>query len=151
MACPLDGHRFGGPILVGSAVPAPPTAPLTGTRWQLDSIQSMDDSQGTVRPTDPSRYTLEFRANGQVSVRLDCHRGLVAWKAAPAEQSDHHRSSGQLMLGPLASTQAKCASESLAPRLVSSWPFVRSYVVEAGRLHLSLMADGGSLTWEPVR
>jgi heat shock protein HslJ len=129
----------------------PSADPLVGTRWHLAAIQSMDDAQGTVRPTEPSRYTLEFGADGRVAVRLDCNRGVATWKAHPASPAERDRASGQLQLGPLASTRAACAPDSLAPRLAGSWPFVRGYVVESGRLHLSLMADGGILTWLPAR
>lgn len=110
----------------------------------------MDDGQGTVRPAEPSLYTLEFRADGSVAVRLDCNRGSATWRAEPAAESNARRASGQLLLGPLASTRAACASGSLGPRLVSSWPYVRSYVIEERLLHLSLMADGGILTWAPA-
>ena len=40
--------------------------------------------------------------------------------------------------------------ESLAPRLASCWPEARSCLIQAGHLHLSLMADGGILTWAPA-
>ena len=33
---------------------------FAGTTWQLVSIQSMDDAQGTTRVDDPSRLTLKF-------------------------------------------------------------------------------------------
>jgi heat shock protein HslJ len=135
---------------VGCATVEAQAPPLTGTRWQLVSIQSMDDAQGTVRPAEPARYTLEFGTDGRVAVRLDCNQGSATWQAQPAAQAEPHRASGQLLLGPLASTRAMCPPDSLAPRLASSWPFVRSYVIEAGRLHLSLMADGGILTWAPA-
>lgn len=134
--------------VVGCANVQPP--PLTGTRWQLVSIQSMDDAQGTVRPAEPARYTLEFGDDGRVAVRLDCNRGSATWQAQPAARSEPHRAAGQLLLGPLASTRAMCPPDSLAPRLASSWPYVRSYLMETGRLHLSLMADGGILTWAPA-
>jgi heat shock protein HslJ len=139
---------------VGCAAVAPsteaPTAPLAGTRWHLVAIQSMDDAQGTVRPPEPARYTLAFQADGRVEIRLDCNRGTATWRVQPAAQGGPHRASGQLLLGPLATTRAACAPDSLASRLVSSWPYVRSYLIEGGRLHLSLMADGGVLTWVPA-
>jgi len=53
-------------------------------------------------------------------------------------------------MGPLATTRAMCSQDSLAPRLTSSWPYVCSYLIEAGHLHLSLMADGGVLSWAPA-
>ena len=70
--------------MVGCAAVGPPASPLAGTRWQLVSIQSMDDAQGTVRPPEPARYTLEFGADGRVAVRLDCNRGSATWQAQPA-------------------------------------------------------------------
>jgi heat shock protein HslJ len=139
---------------VGCAAVAPPTkapaAPLAGTRWQLVAIQSMDDAQGTVRPPEPARYTLAFQADGRVEIRLDCNRGTATWRAQPAAKGESGRAAAQLSLGPLASTRAACAPDSLASRLGNSWPYVRSYLIEGGRLHLSLMADGGVLTWEPA-
>jgi len=50
-------------------------------------------------------------------------------------------------MGPLSTTRATCPPDSLAPRLASSWPYIRSYLIEAGHLHLSLMADGGIYVW----
>jgi hypothetical protein len=41
-------------------------------------------------------------------------------------------------------------TDSLAPRLASSWPYAHSHLIQAGHLHLSLMADGGILTWAPA-
>ena len=137
-------------IMVGCATVAPPASTLAGTRWQLVAIQSMDDAQGTVRPAEPARYTLEFGADGRVAVRLDCNRGSATWQAQPAAQGGPHGASGQLLMGPLAVTRAMCSQDSLAPRLTSSWPYVRSYLIEAGHLHLSLMADGGVLSWAPA-
>ena len=136
--------------MVGCATVDPGAPPFTGTRWQLVSIQSMDDAQGTVRPPEPARYTLEFGADGRVAVRLDCNRGSATWQAQPAAQGGPHRASGQLLMGPLATTRAMCSQDSLAPRLTSSWPYVCSYLIEAGHLHLSLMADGGALSWAPA-
>jgi heat shock protein HslJ len=136
--------------LAGCATAEPPATPLSGTRWQLVAFQSMDDRQGTVRPADPTRWTIEFGADGRVAVRLDCNRGSATWKAVPAAGSEPQRMSGSLSLGPLASTRVFCPGDAAGQRLVSGWPHVRSYVIEAGRLHLSLMADGGILTWAPA-
>ena len=66
----------------GQRVASP--ASLTGANWELVAIQSMDDAQGTVRPAEPARYTLEFGADGRVAVRLDCNRGSATWQAQPA-------------------------------------------------------------------
>jgi hypothetical protein len=86
--------------LVGCAALDSPPAPLAGTRWQLVAIQSMDDAQGTMRPPDPARYTLEFGADGRVAVRLDCNRGSATWQAPVAGQGRPDRVAGSLLLGP---------------------------------------------------
>jgi membrane protease YdiL (CAAX protease family) len=51
----LFGVGLLGAGLVGAADTHAPA--LAGTRWQLVSIQSMDDAQATVRPPEPARYT----------------------------------------------------------------------------------------------
>lgn len=150
LASPLVAAALVAAALAGCATAEPPATSLAGTRWQLVAVQSMDDSQGTVRPADPTRWTIEFGADGRVAVRLDCNRGSATWAAVPAAASEPRRASGRLSLGPLASTRMFCPGDAAGQRLVSGWPHVRSYVIEAGRLHLSLMADGGILTWAPA-
>ncbi len=41
-----------------------------------------------------------------------------------------------------------CPPGSLHDQIVKQWGFVRSYVIKDGRLVLSLMADGGTYTFE---
>jgi heat shock protein HslJ len=123
----------------------PKQAGLAGTRWQLTSIQSMDDAQGTTTPSDPAHYTLDFGADGRAAIRLDCNRGTATWTAEPAQAN-----SGNLSFGPVASTKMLCPSPSLGEQLARQLPYVRTYQISDGRLHMSLMADGGILTWAPV-
>jgi len=60
---------------------APPaaTSSLAGTSWQLVKFQGGDDT--TLTPDDRTKYTIEFAADGGVSVRLDCNRGRGTWKS----------------------------------------------------------------------
>jgi hypothetical protein len=115
-------------LLAGcAAAPAarPAAQGLAGTAWALEAVVSMADDQPTLRPDDPARYTLVFGANGQAQLRLDCNRASAAWQAEPAPGAS-------------------------AALLVRDLPYVRSYVIESGRLHLALMADGGILRWAPL-
>ena len=128
---------------MGDTLPGPD--PLGGTRWRLVEIQSMDDAIGTTRPDDPSHYTLAFAEEGTVALRLDCNRGTARWSATPASSPE----SGQLRIGPIAATRALCPPPSLGDRIGRDMDYVRSYLVKDGRLHLSLMADGGIYVWEP--
>ena len=116
-----------------------PPASLAGTSWQLVRIQSMDDKVAT--PTDRSKYTMTFGADGRVYMRVDCNRGSGTWKSAQASQ---------LVFGPMAMTRAMCPPGSLHDRIVKDMPYVRSYVIKDGHLFLSLMADGGIYEFEPM-
>jgi heat shock protein HslJ len=128
---------------VETATPAPA---LAGSQWRLVQILSMDDAVGSARPTDPSRYTLQLGSDGKASLRLDCNRGTASWSA----QASAEPSSGSFRFGPLATTRAYCPPPSLSQRLAAQIPYVRSYLIRNGHLHLALMADGGILEWEPL-
>jgi len=134
--------------LAGCAAPTPAPISLAGTSWQLIAIQSMDDAQGTTRPGDPSQYTVTFGADGRAAFQLDCNRASGEWTATPATADAR---SGQLNFGALAGTRAMCAPGSLDQRLSQQLPYVRSYLFQDGQLHLSLFADGGILSWAPIR
>jgi len=43
-----------------------------------------------------------------------------------------------------------CPPGSLNQRVSTALAGVRTYLIEEGRLHLSLLADSGILTWEPI-
>jgi len=112
---------------------------LEGTSWRLVQINMSD---GVTRPAiERSRYTIGFGASEVLHVRFDCNRGRGSWKSS---------SSGNLEFGPLALTRAMCAPGSLHDQLVRQWPHVRSYLLKDGRLFLSLMADGGTIEFEPA-
>jgi para-nitrobenzyl esterase len=127
---------------VGCAQLASPTKvdDLSDASWQLVRIQGGDDS--VVVPDDKSKYTLAFATDGSVAARIDCNRGRGTWKSSAPNL---------LELGPIALTRAMCRPGSLHNRMVRQLPFVRSYVIQNGRLFLSLMADGGIYEFEPVR
>jgi heat shock protein HslJ len=132
----------GKPLAVFEKRPA--TAPegagmLQGMTWHLVKFQGGDDR--TLTPDDPAKYTIEFAAGGQVTARVDCNRGRGTWTATPA---------GQLELGPLALTRARCPEGSLHDQIVKQWTNVRSFVIKDGHLFLSLMADGGTYEFAPV-
>lgn len=131
--------------LSGSVAPAQ-ARPLDGTRWRLVELQSMDDAQGTSRPADPSLYTMHLGADGAVAMRVNCNRATGTWKA----EASNDASSGRFEFGPLAGTRALCPPSSLDERLMREASYVRSYLIKDGRLHLSLMADGGIQVWEPL-
>jgi para-nitrobenzyl esterase len=129
-------------LLAGFAPSAQPDkAPvsLAGTTWQLVRFEGGDGRRLT--PDDPAKYTIQFATGGALVARVDCNRGRGTWKATPA---------GQLQLGPLALTRARCPDGSLHDQIAKQWTFVRSFLIKDGRLFLALMADGGIYEFAPV-
>lgn len=116
---------------------------LTGSTWRLVEMQSMDDAQGTTRPGNRDRYTIEFNADGTAYLQLDCNRGRTGWEASSTGPD-----SGALTFKQLSSTMALCQDNRLSERLGQQLGFVRSYLIRDGRLNMSLLADGGILVWE---
>lgn len=138
--------RFFPLVAVLAASPAQADGnPLAGTAWQLNAIQSMDDAQGTTRVAEPGRFTLEFGHDGRAVLRLDCNRGTASWKAVLGADGG----SGQIEFGPIAGTRARCPPPHLDERIVRDLGYVRGYLLRDGKLHLSLMADGGIYEWRP--
>jgi heat shock protein HslJ len=119
--------------------------PLADTRWRLVEFQSMDDAIGTVHPLDPSLYTMRLNSDGTVAMRLNCNRAMGSWRAVPS--GDGAR--GSFEFGPLAATRAICPPPSMDAQIAAQAEYVRSYLIQDGRLYLSLMADGGIYAWEP--
>jgi len=120
--------------------------PLADTAWRLVQFQSMDDAVGTVRPENPAAFTMRLNADGKVNMKLDCNRASGTWSSEPAGDG----ASGSFTFGPLAMTRAICPPPNLDEQIGRHAEHVRSYLLKDGRLHLSLMADGGIYTWEPL-
>jgi heat shock protein HslJ len=117
---------------------------LADTDWHLVEFQSMDDSIGTVRPQDPTLYTMRLNGDGTVTMKLNCNRGNGSWSSEPSDEGNN----GAFQFGPLATTRALCPEPSLDEKIAADSEFIRSYVVEGDKLYLSLMADGGIYVWQ---
>ncbi len=130
--------------LVACGSEAPPRT-LTGTSWELVSVQSMADAEATEVP-DPGKFTVEFGEDGKAYFQLDCNRGNGAYTAEPSGDGD----SGSLTFGPIAVTQMFCPQPSMDQQVTSSLEHVRTYLFAGDQLHLSKLADGGILTWRPA-
>jgi heat shock protein HslJ len=124
---------------------ASPVRSLQDTQWRLVEFQSMDDATGTVRPSDPSAYSMRLNRDGTVTMRLNCNRASGSWFAEPGSDG----ASGRFEFGTLAATRALCPPPSMDERIAANAGFIRSYLLKDGRLYLSLMADGGIYAWEP--
>jgi heat shock protein HslJ len=119
--------------------------PLSGTKWRLVEIQSMDDTIGTVKPKDPSIFTMRLNSDGTVNMRLGCNSASGTWIFEPSDDG----LSGRFEFGSLVSTRALCSPPNLGERVLAQVKYIRGYLLRGGKLYLSLMADGGIYAWEP--
>ncbi len=137
-------------VLAGcSGEPGPRT--LEGTSWRLVQIESNNDAEGVTRVPDPAAYTVSFGEAGQAAFELDCNTGTGTYEAAPTGDGE----TGTLTFGPIAVTEMGCAplspdQPSLDQEVGAALPSVRGYRFIEDRLHMSLMFDGGILSWEPL-
>jgi heat shock protein HslJ len=115
------------------------TEGLSGTTWRL--VQFRDDSGQVLAADKGSSYTLEFRTDDTVAVRVDCHRGRGTWVS---------RSASQLELGPLALTRAACPQTPLHVQIAKQWTSIRSYALRDAHLFLLLGANAGTYEFEPA-
>lgn len=122
-----------------------PVQSLENTQWRLVEFQSMDDKTGTVRPSDPSLYTMRLSSDGTVTMRLNCNRAIGQWFAKPGSDA----TSGHFEFGSLAATRALCPPPSMDESIMAQSRFIRSYLLKDDKLYLSLMADGGIYVWMP--
>ena len=129
----------------GCGAKAAATDPLTGTTWQLTSIESMSDEQPTTTIDDPAKYTVTFGDDGQAGFRVDCNRGNSTWKT-----DEGATDSGSLTFGPIALTRMMCPQPSQDTKVAAALGRVRSYLISGGKLSLSMEADSGIMHWEPM-
>lgn len=127
------------------------TSGLAKTQWRLVEFQSMDDAQGTQRPTAPSRYVLRLDADGTATLWLNCDRVTGTWEAQPAGNSAK-RAPGQPLSGKFEfdhfpERTKPCPKPGLEETMLRHTGKVRSFMLKQGRLHLSLVADGGVYVW----
>jgi para-nitrobenzyl esterase len=113
-------------------------AALPGSRWRLVRLESGDGTAAV--PADPSRYTLEFDADGALSGQADCNRIRGRWTASGVSMT----------LGPFAMTRAMCPPGSLSDRYVRALESAASWRIEGGRLAVALRIDAGILHFEPL-
>lgn len=113
--------------------------PLSGTSWQLVKFQGPDER--TFAPDDRSKYTITFRTNGRVVVRVDCNRGSSTWRV---------NTKGELQFGSWSRTEEKCGAGSLHDQIVREGGAVTKFAMKDGHLFLSGMEAGGYYELEPM-
>lgn len=113
---------------------------LTAAVWQWVSFA---DPNGTTDVPDPTRYTIQFAADGQASIQADCNQVIATYTVG-------EDGALSIVLGP--STMAACGPESLDQIFLAALPGVTTaYSLEGDPdLYLSLAAEAGTLRFQPV-
>jgi heat shock protein HslJ len=132
----------------GSAAPA--VAEAAGTTdldalvkhpWQWVSFASPVEAFDV---DTPAKYTLTFTTDGIVEVVADCNTAIAAYGVVG-------EGAGALSLTVAPRTHATCPPASRGARFLALLGGAASYSFQDGRLHIDLMADGGTLVFAPVR
>ena len=129
-------------LLPAACMHPQPAARLDGTSWQLVELRSPDAATGIVRPDDAAKYQLDFGADGNLAMKLDCNRGTARWSAQP--QAIGY---GAIAITAGAMTRAMCQAGSLDTRIAREIGDARTYSIEGNRLTLILAGNGGSESW----
>lgn len=127
-------------LLVGSPALAFQNAgdELVGTVWLWQ--QTQDNSGQVITPPDPTRYTLEFMADGSVAVQADCNQGSGSYTA----------SDDTLDIGQLVTTLMACPAGSQDTEFLRQLDEIVSYLFQDGNLYLELPVDSGSMQFAPA-
>ncbi|WP_162925218.1 META domain-containing protein [Aurantiacibacter odishensis] len=121
---------------------SPDEGALVSSEWALVSI--MDDNEDVrLRPQFSERHTLNFEADGSLYIQLDCNRGTADWRAYPGSAG-----SGDLNIGPVASTRALCPEPSYGERLASALPGATGYRVTPGVGTLTIITQDAVFGFE---
>lgn len=128
-------------LLPAACMHPQPAARLDGTSWQLVELRSPNSASITT-PDDPAKYQLDFGADGNLAMKLDCNRGTGRWSAQP--QAIGY---GALTITGGAMTRAMCPAGSLDTRIAKEIGDAHTYSIEGNRLTLILAENGGSEIW----
>jgi heat shock protein HslJ len=116
-------------------VPSPSAAARAGATslvgtWQWQSTQASTGTSTSV--ADPTRYTINFQADGSLQIRADCNQVGGTYTV----------SSSNLMLALGPSTLAACPPDSQADQFLDDLGQVTTYTVTGNSLELGLQGGG---------
>ncbi len=114
------------------------TTDLTGVVWEWQSTKYADESQQAV--PDPTKYTVEFLADGTVAVLADCNRASGNFTA----------DGSALTIEILMTTKAACPPDSLSDKFIQELSNAATFVRDGGILVINQKMDGGDMQFSPA-
>ena len=141
----LVGLAGGSMLLMPGLLTAQEATPTAGAdilviRWELQQIAS---GNRVFAPDDPANYWIQLFPDAKVLLKADCNQGSGTYTLDGTS----------LSFGELVTTRVACGEESISDRFVSSLGYAVSFQVTgdaSDELVLQMMADGGTLTFQPA-
>ena len=110
---------------------------LTGVTWQWVGLT---DPMQQVTIDSPESYTLTFLDDGSIQIHADCNEATASYTAT---------ADGGIEVTPGVTTLALCGPESRSEELIQKLGFAARYFFQDGHLFIDMMADGGTLEFQP--
>jgi heat shock protein HslJ len=127
------------PVQPIAPIPAPPTtnSDLVGKVWEWRKTITSNDANIIVK--DPSRYTIEFLADGTIEVKADCRNIGGTYTVSGTDLS--------IQLGP--AIQIACPPDSQDADYLMGLDAVSGYLVEGNTLSLSTKQGSDFMIFAP--
>ena len=120
------------PLMAGGQ---PASQEVTGTTWKWQQTRYNNDTNAV--PTDPSRYTIAFNADGTINIRADCNRGGGTYSIQ--EQ--------QIAIEVTHTTRAMCPPDSLDQGFIKDLNAAKILFFRDGNLYFDLKYDTGTMVF----
>ncbi|MFO6445823.1 META domain-containing protein [Erythrobacter sp. NE805] len=131
-------------LMLGGCMTIPEAHPLTGTKWQLATIDT-PGSTTTLTPAVQRRHTITLKEGGEAQVQLDCNRGRASWTAGKPRAG-----AGPISFGPVASTKMLCPQPSFGDQLAKGLGEASRYATTLDGRQLVLEGAELRLTFSPI-
>ncbi|NKQ36434.1 MAG: META domain-containing protein [Chloroflexi bacterium] len=122
----------------GSAAAESEEPPLTGTPWKWVTFSDPVNGLQTIPEAD--RYQMTLNEDGSINIQADCNQVNGTYTLEDG--------SIEIILGP--STLAACPEDSLADQFLQNLTNARIYFAQDGSLFFDLLADGGTMRFDPA-
>lgn len=129
-------------LLFALSAPLAPSTPTAGgvippIVWELVSLTGRDGADVAIE--EPTRYTVQFLPDGQMTAKLDCNQGGAGFSAAD----------GTIEIDVMRTTLAMCEPESQGQAFQAILQEVTAYEID-GDGYLTLSGDEGALRLRPA-
>ena len=129
----MDLMADGGTMQLRDATP-----PVVGTTWKWVTFSDPADGLQVIPEAD--RYQMTMNEDGSINIQADCNE----------VSGTYTLEDGSIEIVPGPSTLVACPEDSLGDQFVQNLTNARVYFTKDGSLFFDLMADGGTMRFDPA-